>query len=162
MDGEAAGGDGLRDDIFLWDRSKAHWKKKLSLASKAPGPRPPPLCWDNTADDRASFPHSAQCQCASGLACSQHARARRPQCPLPTVEMAFDAAGNWPTTSNSFQAGPQIAICHPALVEGRNRAICPSLAKHLSHMSGLPSELLMCLELSGQFVRCLLGLLMNI
>lgn len=73
----------------------------------------------------------------------------------------FDAAGNWPTTSNSFQAGPQIAICHPALVEGRNRAICPSLAKHLSHMSGLPGELLMCLELSGRFVRCLLGLLMN-
>lgn len=90
VDGEAAGGDGLRDDVFPWACAKAHWKKKkLSLASKAAGPNPSPPRWDNTADDRTSFPHAAHCQRASGLACSQHARARRPQCPLPTVEMAF-------------------------------------------------------------------------
>lgn len=33
----------------------------------------------------------------------------------------FDAAGNWLGTSDSFQAGHQIAICHPAMVRGRGR-----------------------------------------
>lgn len=33
----------------------------------------------------------------------------------------FDAAENWPGTRDSFQAGHQIVICHPALVRRRGR-----------------------------------------
>lgn len=35
----------------------------------------------------------------------------------------FDAAGNWPGTSDSFQAGHQIAICHLALVEKEGKQV---------------------------------------
>lgn len=124
VDGQAAGGDGLRGDVSLWACSKAHWKKNLKschwlqrlldpvLPRRAGTIRPMigqafPMLLDASVPQAwpaLSMPEqdvlSAHCQLWRWL---------------------FDAAGNWPGTSDSFQAGHQIAICHPALVRRRGR-----------------------------------------
>lgn len=123
-------------------------KKKSCSCLRRPGPNPSP-CRYNTADDRASFPHTTHSlgPCVGLLSACQ---SKTFLCPLPTVEMAFLmllGTGWGPATR--FKQGTKLLSVIRHWWEGgggRNRAICPCLAKHLGHMSGLLSELLVCLE----------------
>lgn len=142
-------GEGRRMTSFAGLAPKSQWKKKKSCSClHRPGPNPSP-CRYNTADDRASFPHTTHSlgPCVGLLSACQ---SKTFLCPLPTVEMAFLMllGTGWGPATRFKQGTKLLSVIRHWWEggEGKNRAICPCLAKHLGHMSGLLSELLVCLE----------------
>lgn len=164
--GEAAGGDGLRDDISLWVCSKAYWNlESCHWFQRLLGPVLPHRAGTIWLMIGQAFPVplAASVPQAWPALSTPGQDVLGSHCQL--WRWLFDAAGNWPGISDSLQAGHQIAICHLALARRRGwqeQSHMPQSGKVLESYEWTLGELLMRLELSGHFVRCLLGLLMNI